>query len=76
MTTAETLRLAVIGGVSALPEYRGQGLATTALALMTDELSREGKQIFLAAGSAELARFYEKRGFAHCGKWRLWQVLS
>lgn len=75
MTTAEAPGLAVIGGVSVLPKHRGRGFAATALALMTDDLSRQGRRIFLAAGRPNLADYYQRCGFVCFGEWNQWQLL-
>ncbi len=69
MTTAEAPDSALLGGVACLPSYRGQGLATVVLTHLAEELARENKQVFLAAGTAELAEFYKRRGFVGDGVW-------
>ena len=71
MTTAEAPGLAVLGGVAVLPQYREKGLATALVTALTQELLQEGREVFLATSGDRLTRFYQARGFALCGRWRL-----
>ena len=71
MTTAESPRLSVVGGVATLPAFRGRGAASLLLDRLTRELLGEHRRVLLAAGGKDRATFYQKRGFDPCGGWTL-----
>lgn len=57
-----------IAGIGTLPAARRRGLGGAVTAeLARDALARGAKLVFLSAGSAEIARVYERVGFKHAG---------
>ena len=73
VTTAESPKLAVIGGVYCRTEYRGQGYATALVQALGRELQAEGKQVLVFAYPG-VEEFYRRQGFCDAGGWSLLTV--
>ena len=58
-----------ITGVAVLPAYRRRGLGTAVTAALVQDATERGVgTVFLSAGSEEVARVYERVGFARVGR--------
>lgn len=54
-------------GLGTLPEYRGRGLAAALASALSDHASAFCELVFLSAGDNDVARVYERAGFARVG---------
>lgn len=62
-------RVAVIGCVATLPDYRGKGYAAAIVNYLAGRILGLGKTPVLICASASLAGYYERLGFAKAGSW-------
>ena len=68
MTVAEWQSGAVIGAVATAEEHRRKGYASVCVTALTEQLQREGKQVFICPKNAGAQRIYESIGFTVCGE--------
>ena len=68
-TYAELEDIAVIAGVITSPEYRHKGLFQRIFLTLVNDLSQEGKDIYLFAFGEALPKMYEKLGMKIVGEW-------
>ncbi len=54
-------------GLGTLPEYRGRGLAVAVASALTEHAVAFCDLVFLSAGDSDVARVYERTGFARIG---------
>lgn len=69
ITTAESPRLAIVGGVFCRKESRGKGYASRVVEALCRELTAEGKEVFVFAYPGAEG-FYRRMGFEEIGGWR------
>lgn len=62
-TDFETLDAAIIVGVATEPKYQNQGLATISLKVLTNQLLKENKDIYLQYDNLKAGKIYERLGF-------------
>jgi predicted GNAT family acetyltransferase len=54
-------------GVATLPRYRGRGLGAGVTSALAEHARRTADLVFLSAGDDDVARVYERAGFARVG---------
>ena len=70
LTTAEYHKDAVLGGAATVPEYRGQGLASAAIAALGERLRLGGLEVWTACADS-LIPFYRRLGFVPADRFTL-----
>lgn len=68
LTAAECADAAIISGVACDERARGKHLGQRTVRTLCDELSGEGKRVFVIALNDPASSFYLKSGFTFCGR--------
>lgn len=69
MTTAETKKSAVVGGVAVLPEYRQKGYGKIIMKSLCFDLQSSSKEVYIYRNINENKEFYSYLGFEQWGEW-------
>ena len=75
LTAAESETAAVIGMVSTLPGFRGNGFAGTVCLSLAHSLLSDGKKVYICC-EKDLLPFYEKLGWRCCGEWQQLRIKN
>lgn len=70
LTNAETINLAMIGGVYTPPQWRGRGLSQIVCSALSAELLVDAKRPVLYWDTPAAGAIYRKLGFRTVGEWR------
>lgn len=70
MTVAESNFAAVLGAVATNPDRRNQGLGSSLIKFLTNELVEENKSVYLHRAQNANIDFYKNLGFTEYGIWR------
>lgn len=69
MTTAECGGAAIIGAVATIPEKRRKGYASALVLSLTQDLTGEGRTVYLLPKNETAHKLYSAIGFYDCGYW-------
>ena len=69
MTVAETETDAVLGAIASHPDYRNKGYGSLMVKVLTNELLRENKNVYLHRSIDKNISFYSNLGYKVQGKW-------
>ncbi len=69
MTVAETQTDAVLGAIATHPDYRNKGYSSLMVKILTNELLKENKNIYLHRAIDKNISFYSHLGYKVQGKW-------
>jgi predicted GNAT family acetyltransferase len=61
------LEVSEVVGVATLPRFRGRGLGAGLTSALVEHARQSADLVFLAAGDDDVARVYERVGFARVG---------
>ena len=75
-TVAETDNCAVLGAVATYPDKQKKGWGSLAVSVLTQQLSEEGKTVFLFRSQGENEHFYQRLGFSNFCQWEEAQITS
>jgi GNAT superfamily N-acetyltransferase len=61
------VEISEVVGVATLPRYRGRGLGAALTSALAEHARQSAELVFLSAGDDDVARVYERAGFARVG---------
>jgi GNAT superfamily N-acetyltransferase len=65
--TVDGTEISEVVGVATLPRYRGRGLGAALTSALAEHARQSAELVFMSAGDDDVARVYERAGFARVG---------